>query len=185
MEITPRSRRIASWAIVPLATAGIIGVTVHVGHPVHADQTPPPSVKSIKLAAVHPGSLYALTLGVKDPAQLQGNDSVQVTVNDAKGEIESKWLHPADLDFYLTLRPRAEGPVTVSLSSASGGQTPEISTALSKILQASTAPPGSAPDLKRGVISAAPNGTWQNAQNFELGQTIFGSDDERPYAPSK
>ena len=185
MGITPRSRRIASWAIVPLATAGIIGITVHVGHPVHADQTPPPSVTNIKLAAVHPGSLYALTLGVKDPAQLQGNDAVRVTVNDAKGEIESKWLHPADLDFYLTLRPRSDGPVTVSLSSASGRQTPEISTSLSKILQASAVSPGSAPDLKRGVISAAPNGTWQNAQTFELGQTIFGSDDERPYAPSK
>jgi hypothetical protein len=29
-----------------------------------------------------------------------------------------------------------------------------------------------------------PNGTWQTAQLFELGQTIFGSNDERPYAPS-
>ena len=40
-------------------------------------------------------------------------------------------------------------------------------------------------ELKRGIIAAAPNGSWQNAQPFELGQTIFGSDDERPYAPSK
>ena len=35
-----------------------------------------------------------------------------------------------------------------------------------------------------GVIAAAPNGTWQTAQPFEFGQTIYGSDDERPYAPS-
>jgi len=34
-------------------------------------------------------------------------------------------------------------------------------------------------------IAAAPNGSWQTAQQFGLGQTIFGSDDERPYAPSK
>ena len=39
--------------------------------------------------------------------------------------------------------------------------------------------------IKRGVIAAAPNDTWQCAQPFELGQTIYGSDDERPYAPSK
>ena len=35
-----------------------------------------------------------------------------------------------------------------------------------------------------GVIAAAPNGTWETAQPFEFGQTIYGSDDERPYAPS-
>ncbi len=36
-----------------------------------------------------------------------------------------------------------------------------------------------------GVIAAAPNGTWQTAQPFEFGQTIYGRlSDERPYAPS-
>ena len=39
--------------------------------------------------------------------------------------------------------------------------------------------------LTPGVIAAAPNGTWQTAQPFEFGQTIYGSDDERPYAPSR
>jgi len=185
MGFTPRSRRIASWMIVPLSiTAWVIGATIHAGRSVHAGQTAPPSVRSIQLGAARPGALYALTLGVKDPAQLQGNDAVHVTVNDAQGEVDSKWLHAADLDFYLTLKPRAAGPVTVNLSSASGVHTPDISSTLTKILQA-TVPAGSAADLKRGVISAAPNGTWQNAQSFELGQTIFGGDDERPYAPSK
>ena len=186
MGITPKSRRIASWTIIPLSIiAGIICATIHVGRPVHADQVAPSSVRSITLGAARPGTLYALTLGVKDPAQLQGDDSVKVTVSDAQGEVESKWLHSADLDFYLTLRPRAAGPVTVSLSSDSTVHVPEISATLSKILQASAAPLGSSADLKRGVIAAAPNGSWQNAQSFELGQTIFGSDDERPYAPSK
>ena len=186
MQNLPRRRRILSWAIVPLTTAvGIIGATVHVGHSVRADQAAASAERKIKLAAAHPGSLYALTLGVKDPAQLQGNDAVKVTVNDAQGEVESKWLHAADLDFYLTLKPRADGPVTVNLTSASGTKAPEIGSTLTKILQVSAGATGGAPDLKRGVISAAPNGTWQNAQPFELGQTIFGSDDERPYAPSK
>ena len=35
------------------------------------------------------------------------------------------------------------------------------------------------------MIAAAPNDSWQSAQSFELGQTIYGTDDERPYAPSK
>jgi len=170
---------------VPLAIAAwIIGAIVHAGRFVQADQTAQPALQSIKLGAARPGSLYALTLGVKNPAQLQGNDAIRVTVNDAQGEVASKWLHSADLDFYLTLKPRAAGPLTVSLSSPPGVRAPEISSTLSKILQPTTLT-GDLTGAKRGVIAAAPNGSWQSAQPFELGQTIFGSDDERPYAPSK
>jgi HEAT repeat protein len=122
---------------------------------------------------------------VKDPAQFLANDSVFVTLSDARGVVGSKWLHAADLDFYMTLRPRVAGPITASLSSASGAHDPEISAALSKILQVSTDEPDKSTVAKRGVIAAAPNDTWEIAQPFELGQTIFGSDDERPYAPSK
>ncbi len=174
--------RIRRLAIVSLAiVACMVAEIVHVSRPVHADQAAAAGTKTIKLAAAKPGSLYALTLAVKDPAQLQGNDAVKVTVNDAKGEVESKWLHTADLDFYLTLRPRAAGPVTVSLSSPQGVKAPEIASTLNKIPDA----PASSVGAKRGVIAASPNGTWQEAQPFELGQTIFGGDDERPYAPAK
>ena len=34
------------------------------------------------------------------------------------------------------------------------------------------------------VIAAQPNSVWQTAQPFEFGQTIYGSGDERPYAPA-
>ena len=47
------------------------------------------SARNITLGMGRPGSLYAVTLWVKNPAQVQGNDSVHVTVNDAKGEVES------------------------------------------------------------------------------------------------
>ena len=185
MGRTPRSRRKLNRAIVPLAiVACTIGAILHVGRAVHAGQTPASSVSNIKLAEALPGRLYALTVGVKNVAQLQGNDAVRVTVNDAQGEVASKWLHAADLDFYLTLRPRAAGPVMVSWSSASGGQAPKISAILSKILEASASVPGDVADHKRGLIAAAPNDSWQIAQPFELGQTIYGSDDERPYAPA-
>ena len=186
MELTPRNRRIASWTIVPLTIAAcILGATIHVVPPVRANQAAPPAVRKIQLGVAHPGALCAVTVAVKDPAQLQGSDAVLVTVNDAKGEVESKWLHTADLDFYLTLRPRAAGPITVSISSPPTVHVPEISATISRILQASASLPGSEIDLKRGVIAAAPNDTWQTAQPFKFGQTIFGSDDERPYAPSK
>jgi len=182
MLFMARNRRNLRWAIVLLFfVAFMLGSIAHIGRFVHAAQAPPASVRTIKLGAAHPDSLYAFTLGLKNPAQLQGTDAVLVTVKDAQGEIESKWLHPADVDFYLTLRPRAAGPVTVSLSADSTVHVPEITASLQKILQA----PDLKPSQTRGVIAAAPNGTWQSAQSFELGQTIYGSDDERPYAPSK
>src|SRR5215469_2882300 len=153
MESPPRRQRIASRAVVPLGIlACTIGAIVHVGRPVHARQSAPAATRNIKLPDAHPGSLYALTLGVKDITKLQGTDSVKVTVNDAQGEVASKWLHPADLDFYLTLQPRAAGPVTVNLASVSGTQTPEINATLSKILQGAAAPRGGASSLRRPTV---------------------------------
>ena len=34
------------------------------------------------------------------------------------------------------------------------------------------------------IIAAQPNSTWETAQPFEFGRTIYGSADERPYAPA-
>jgi hypothetical protein len=186
MIFAPGSRRNAGWLILPFSVAAcLVCAAIHTGRSVHAGQGAIRSAHTIKLGAAHHGSLYAITLGVKDPVQLQGNDAVRVTVSDAQGEVESKWLHPADLDFYLTLRPRATGPVTVNFSSSSPGHDPEMSATMRKILEESAGMPETPAAVKRGVIAAAPNDTWQNAQPFELGRTIFGSDDERPYAPSK
>ncbi|MGB8535890.1 MAG: hypothetical protein WCD57_05720 [Acidobacteriaceae bacterium] len=165
------------WALIPLSVALTV-VALHKTHPVQADQAPPPTQKTLKLGDAQPGTFYAMTVAVKDPAKLQGADAVLATVKDGQGVIDSKWLHTADLDFYLTLRPRAAGPITVTLSSAN--RAPEITTSLKKILQAPTLPAENP-----GVIAAAPNGTWQTAQPFEFGQTIYGADDERPYAPAR
>ncbi len=180
-RLTPEFRRIAWRTTVPLAIgACILAATLHVGRSVHAGQTSPQPEKSIALGAARPDALYAVTVTVKDPAQLQGNDAVQVTIRDAQGAVESKWLHAADLDFYLTLRPRSAGPVAVDLSAAAGVRAPDIAATMSQISESAEAMKAG-----RGVIAAAPNDSWQTAQPFEFGQTIFGSDDERPYAPSK
>jgi HEAT repeat protein len=185
MGLMPGARHLARFAVIPLTLgAWSFCAIFHSGQPVHAGQAGMPAARSIRLGTARPGSLYALSLGIKDPAQLKGNESVRVIVKDAQGEVESKWLHAADLDFYLTLRPRSAGPVTVSLSSPSSLPDNAIRASMSEILQPLIRRP-EALHLNRGVIAASPNGTWQSAQSFELGQTIFGSDDERPYAPSR
>ena len=181
MGFTSKARLAVCAAIVPLVVAAwIAGGTLRMGRTVHADPSAAAAKRTIALGTARAGALYAVTVSVKDPAQLEGSDAVRVVVTDAQGEVESKWLHAADLDFYLTLRPRAAGPVKVNVSADAGVRIPELTAAMAKMPWGS----GTA-KAHRGVIAAAPNNTWDTAQPFELGQTIFGSDDERPYAPSK
>ncbi len=133
------------------------------------------SERRIVLGNADSGSLYAVTIAVKDPAQFQNPKSVQVSVADARGVIAQKRLHSQDLDLYLTVRARASGPATATLQAAHGESLPAVTTAFHAI-------PGTRPSP--AVIAAMPNDTWQTAQSFEFGQTIYGSSDERPYSPA-
>ncbi|MGH7490470.1 MAG: hypothetical protein ACREMY_33385, partial [bacterium] len=63
----------------------------------------------ITLGAAEPGALYAVTVSVKDPEELQSTQSVRASIADASGPVAEKWLHASDLDFYLTLRPHTRG----------------------------------------------------------------------------
>src|ERR1700729_1534395 len=111
----PGSRAKVRWVVVGAAV--ILVSLLQVRQFVQANQAPSATVKEIKLGTAKPGTMYALTVAVKDPARVQGNDAVLATVKDSQGVIDSKWLHTADLDLYLTVQPRAAGPITVSLSS--------------------------------------------------------------------
>ena len=175
----------AQWGLLAVAGAVVTGVALlQISRTVRADQPGAQNIREIHLGQARADALYALTVWAKNPAQIQGNDSIQVRVNDASGEVETKWLHAADLDFYLTLRPRSAGPVNVSLSAASTVHLPEIGATLRPIPQTAAPAAAHSDELRTGVVSATPNGTWQSAQPFDFGQTIYGSDDERPYAPS-
>src|SRR5580698_2860647 len=133
MGLALRSFRIACTVIVAVAVvASIVSATLHAGRAARADQAEPKAGRSLQLGVASPGALYAVTVDVKDPAQLHGNDAVRVTVNDASGEIESKWLHSADLDLYLTLQPRSAGPISVSLASPRDVQLPAIVASMKK-----------------------------------------------------
>lgn len=135
-----------------------------------------PTERRIDLGMLRPESLYGITVSVKNPAAIQGKDSIHVTIADAAGPVAAKWLHSADLDFYLTLRPRAAGHGSVLLEAPHDGTLPQIEVSANRIPMASKKEPA--------VIAAYPNGDWHHAQPFEFGQTIYGSADERPYAPA-
>ncbi len=129
----------------------------------------------IKLGDAEQGSHYAVTVAIKDPAQFVSGKSIKVSIADSQGVISEKRLHAQDLDFYLTIRPRANGPIWANLSAPAGEDLPGIAAAMHSVPESGSEP---------AVIAALPNSTWQTAQPFEFGQTIFGSADERPYAPA-
>lgn len=166
-------------AVAVLAGVGCSIWFLRSARPGRAADTPAVS-RRIALGKVQAGALYAVTVSVSDPAKIQGKQSFHVTVADPDGPISDKWLHTADLDFYVTVRPRTNGTLTAAVDAAPGTEVPKLYTAVQRV------PEGLPEDAAghTGVIAAAPNGTWETAQRFEFGQTIYGSADERPYAPS-
>ncbi|MGA8029856.1 MAG: HEAT repeat domain-containing protein [Bryobacteraceae bacterium] len=134
----------------------------------------PQSEQRIVLGEADAGTVSAITIAVMDPARFQTDKSIRVSISDAAGLVAEKRLHSQDLDFYLTLRARTRGIVSATLHAPPGETIPEI-TALMRPIHA---------ESLSSAIAAMPNDTWQTAQSVEFGQTIYGSSDERPYAPA-
>ena len=87
MGLTPRGRRLARLTILPLTLAAwVFCATLGTGRPVHAGQAALPAERSIHLGSGRPGSLYALSLGVKDPAVDQMLDQALMTTDTAARE---------------------------------------------------------------------------------------------------
>jgi hypothetical protein len=118
---------------------------------------------------------YGLTVSVTRP-ELFASGAIDVEVRDASGVLITKTLHPFDLDLSANLKPRAPGPITVTFKAT--GVSVEQVRAQAHLVPLHLSSGGSA------VVAALPNRTWQQAQVIELGQTVFGSSDERPYVPS-
>ena len=86
------------WALIPLSVALAV-VALHKTRPVQADQAPPPTQKTLKLGEAQPGTLYAMTLAIKDPTKLQGADAVlaasifhrrEFTIGEAKAYMAAR-----------------------------------------------------------------------------------------------
>ncbi len=125
--------------------------------------------------AIRPGEVYGLTVSILKPEQFT-KGWVDVEVRDAAGILAAKALHPFDLDFSANIKPRAQGSVTVTLKA--------IGAALDLVQVQTDLVPLHLSSSPSAVVAALPNSTWRQAQTIELGKTVFGSADERPYVPA-
>ncbi len=92
---------------------------------------------------------------------------IAISIDDAQGLIASKTLDTQDLDFYVTVKPRRPGELSVRLD------------APSNLLDAAKVKVEFSPLslAKMTTVAMQPNGDAKNAQTIELGTTVYGADD--------
>jgi hypothetical protein len=122
-----------------------------------------------KYTVTRAGEAYGITVSVMAPESFT-TGAIEVTIRDPQGELVHKTLHPQDLDLYATVRPRRAGEIVVRVENAAEAAKVKVEFS-----------PLSIHDVKR--IAAQPNSDWSAAQEIELGATVYGSNDERPYVP--
>jgi hypothetical protein len=124
----------------------------------------PNATQTHKLAAA--GKLCSLSVSIPTPSAMGDAGTIQVTLKDGDKVIASKPLHVGDPDLYLTFR--ATNATLELISKHDKAIAPSI-----QVLQW--------PDNKTPNVEAEPNDTWQDANEFQLGKTMFATADDIPY----
>ena len=95
---TPFCRGTRPYALPALFSISACALALLLGMTPRAKSDPADS--TIVLGEAEPSALYAITIAVKDPAQLPAESAFQVSIADSQGPIAGKWLHAQDLDLY-------------------------------------------------------------------------------------
>ncbi|HEX4948407.1 MAG TPA: HEAT repeat domain-containing protein, partial [Blastocatellia bacterium] len=112
------------------------------------------------------GKLCSLSVSIPTPSAMGDAGTIHVTLKDGDKVIASKPLHVGDPDLYLTFR--ATNATLELISKHDKAIAPNI-----QVLQW--------PDNKMPNVEAEPNDTWQDANEFQLGKTMFATADDIPY----
>jgi hypothetical protein len=111
----------------------------------------------------------SLLVSLPSPAKLGAQESLSVTLADAKQIIAQKSLHLGDADLYLTFQSDSAPELKIT------------SNADQPIPYSVSVNVWPAPQSGSAQIETEPNNSWQSADAFELGQTVWASADDQPY----
>ncbi|MBS1809494.1 MAG: hypothetical protein JST84_15145 [Acidobacteria bacterium] len=124
-----------------------------------------------KTATMYPlstsGKLCSLSVSIPTPSEIGDTGTINVVLRDGAKIIARKPLHVGDPDLYLTFR--ATGRAQLELTS-------QHDKAIAPVIQVLEWP-----DNKMPNVEAEPNDTWQDANEFQLGKTMFATADDIPY----
>ncbi len=115
------------------------------------------------------GKTCSLLVSLPSPASFGANDTLLVTLRGGQKIITSKSLHAGDPDLYTLFRLNGAGEVEI----ASSASTPVEHTITVLEWPATT--------TSNAVVETESNDSWQEADEFKLGQAVWASADDKPY----
>ncbi|MGE0128648.1 MAG: HEAT repeat domain-containing protein [Blastocatellales bacterium] len=129
----------------------------------------PRAAKTYRLPVASEDKVRSLLVSTPSPATFGANDTLQVTLRSGQKTIASKSLHAGDPDLYTLFRSSGEAEVEIT-SLASAPVEHSITVLEWPAASASTA-----------MVEAESNDNWREANEFNLGQTVWASADDKPY----
>ena len=134
------------------------------------EQIAPRATKSYRPSGIKSDQLYSLLISLPSPASCGADGTLLVTVRDQKRVIASKSLHPGDPDLYTLFRSHGG---TEGIEIVSSAQTAvEYRITMLEWPSASSS---------KATVEAEPNDSWEDANEFKFGQTVWGTADDKPY----
>ncbi|MBO0722917.1 MAG: hypothetical protein J2P41_18980, partial [Blastocatellia bacterium] len=134
----------------------------------------PRAVKKYRFPAGQAGQVSSLLVSLSEPARLGPDDSLLVTLRGGNRTIARKSLHAGDPDLYTLFRLDG-GAGEIEISSAASLPIEQSIT----VLQWNWGKAGKS--AGKAVVETEPNDTWQDANEFELGETLWAAADDKPY----
>ncbi len=125
--------------------------------------------RTYRLPSMSAGKVRSLLVSAPSPATFGSNDTLQVTLRGGGKTIAGKSLHSGDPDLYTLFR--SNGAAEIEIASFASAPIEYTITTLEWPAATTSA----------ATVEAEPNDSWSEANEFELGQTVWASADDKPY----
>ncbi len=185
-------RRTASMISCSVCLLGLIGAGVAIGTLEDEPATPRLVTKLPETGTLHgdrpvavelpgaAGQASAVTVSLRSPEKLARDARLRVRVRRGGETLTQKFLHDGDPDVFVMVGGQSDKPAVLEIGDAGDAIAFEAS------VRVVAANPRAARDDSREqprspAIETEPNDHSEDAVEFELGQTVFASADDRPF----
>ena len=125
--------------------------------------------RTYRLPAKNAGKILSLLVSTPNPLSLGSNDTIHITLRGNGKIIAGKSLHSGDPDLYTLFRSTEADEIEIT-SFASGVIESSVS-----VLE------WPASSTSEATVETESNDSWREANDIKLGQTVWGSADDKPY----